>query len=220
MFGGSFNPIHLGHLLAAADVCEALALEQVLFVPAGVPPHKPATDMAPAPDRFEMTRLAVAAHPRFSVCELEMSRPEPSYTVDTLRALAERGDDALYLLLGSETFLDLPRWRAPREVAALARLVVVPRAGGAFDPGGSAARAVLDALDLAPFTRDAAGPPRAPVLVDAASLPISASDLRRRVREGQSLAYRMPDAVIGYIRRQGLYQGPAASTAPPAPEAR
>ena len=180
----------------------------VLFVPAGVPPHKPAADMAPAQDRFEMTRLAVAAHPRFTVSELEMSRPGPSYTVDTLRALAERGD-ALYLVIGSETFLDLPRWKAPREVASLARLVVVPRASAGFDPGGSAARAVPDELDLAPFTRDASGPARAPVLVDAASLPISGSDLRQRAREGRSLAYRMPDAVIGYIRRQGLYQGPA-----------
>ena len=208
MFGGSFNPIHLGHLLAADDVCEALALDQVLFVPAGVPPHKPAADMAPAQDRFEMTRLAVAAHPRFSVSELEMSRPGPSYTVDTLRALSERGD-ALYLLIGSETFLDLRSWKAPREVASLARLVVVPRASAGFDPGGSAARAVLDELDLPPFTREASGPARAPVLVDAASLPISGSDLRRRARDGRSLAYRMPDAVIGYIRRQGLYQGPA-----------
>jgi len=217
VFGGSFNPIHLGHLLAAADVCEALALDEVLFVPAGAPPHKPATDMAPAPDRFEMTRLAVAAHPRFSLCELEMSRSGPSYTADTLRALAERGGE-LHLLIGSETFLDLPRWRAPREVASLARLVVVPRAGGGFDPRGSAAQAVLDELDLAPFTRDASGPARAPVLVDAASLPISGSDLRQRVREGRSLAYRMPDAVIGYIRRQGLYQAPAP--APAAPETR
>ena len=212
MFGGSFNPIHLGHLVAADDVCEALALDQVLFVPAGVPPHKPIADMAPAQDRFEMTRLAVAAHPRFSVSELEMARPGPSYTVDTLRALAERGD-ALYLVIGSETFLDVPSWKAPREVASLARLVVVPRAGAGFDPGGSAARAVLDELDLAPFTRDASGPARAPVLVDAASLPISGSDLRQRVREGRSLAYRMPDAVIGYIRRQGLYQAPPTPTA-------
>jgi nicotinate-nucleotide adenylyltransferase len=213
VFGGSFNPIHLGHLLAAADVCEALALDQVLFVPAALPPHKPAADMAPAHDRFEMTRLAVAAHPRFSVSEIEMSRPGPSYMVDTLRALAERGDDALHLLIGSETFLDLPRWKAPREVASLARLAVVPRAGGGFDPGGAAARAVLDELDLAPFTRDAAGPARVPVLVEAASLPISGSDLRRRVREGRSLAYRMPDPVIGYIRRQGLYQTPVPAAA-------
>ena len=210
MFGGSFNPIHLGHLLVASDVCEQLALDQVLFVPAAAPPHKPAADLAPAADRLEMTHLAVAAHPRFAVSDLEMSRPGSSYTVDTLRALAERGD-ALHLLIGSETFLELPGWRAPREIASLARLVVVPRAGAGFDPAGAAARAVLDELGLAPFRRDASGPARAPVLVDAASLPISASDLRRRAREGRSLAYRMPDAVIGYMRRQGLYQAPAPS---------
>lgn len=210
MFGGSFNPIHLGHLLVADDVCERLALDQVLFVPAAVPPHKPAADLAPARDRFEMTRLAVAAHPRFAVSDLEMSRPGASYTVDTLRALAEGGDD-LFLLIGSDTFLDLPRWKAPREVAALARPVVVPRTGDGFDPAGPAARAVLDEVGLGAFSRDGAG--RGPIVVPAVSLPISGSDLRRRARAGRSLAYRMPETVIAYIRERGLYRVPAVTGA-------
>jgi nicotinate-nucleotide adenylyltransferase len=212
VFGGSFNPVHLGHLLVADDVCERLGLDQVLFVPAAVPPHKPAADLAPARDRFEMTRLAVAAHPRFAVSDLEMSRPGASYTVDTLRVLAE-GGGALHLLIGSDTFLDLGNWKAPREVAALARLVVVPRAGDGFDPAGPAARAVLDELGLEPFSCDGTGPGRAPIVVPAASLPISGSDLRRRAREGRSLAYRMPEPVIAYIRARALYRATAATPA-------
>ena len=212
VFGGSFNPIHLGHLLVADDVCERLGLDRVLFVPAAVPPHKPAADLAPAPDRFEMTRLAVATHPRFAVSDLEMSRPGASYTVDTLRALAE-GGDALFLLIGSDTFLDLCHWKAPREVAALARIVVVPRTGDGFDPAGPAARAVLDELGLDAFCRDGAGPGRGPIVVPAASLPISGSDLRRRAREGRSLAYRMPEPVIAYVRARGLYRAPVPAPA-------
>lgn len=204
VFGGSFNPIHFGHLLIADEVCERLALDRVLFIPAGVPPHKPGDELAPARDRFEMTRLAVRAHPRFEVSDLELVRHGPSYTVDTLRALAGQGE--LFLLIGSETFLDLLNWREPRQVAALARLVVVPRSGNAFDPEAPAAQKILHELALPGFVRDLSGPPRAPILVSAASLPISGSDLRRRAREGRSLAYRMPEAVAAYISEHGLYR--------------
>ena len=204
VFGGSFNPIHFGHLLIADEVCERLALDRVLFIPAGVPPHKPGGELAPARDRFEMTRLAVSAHPRFEVSDLELERRGPSYTVDTLRALAGQGE--LFLLIGSETFLDLLNWREPRQVATLARLVVVPRSGDAFDPEAPAAQKVLHELGLPGFVRGLSDPPRAPILVSAASLPISGSDLRRRAREGRSLAYRMPEAVAAYIREHGLYR--------------
>jgi len=204
VFGGSFNPIHLGHLLVADEVRERLALDRVLFVPAAVPPHKPAGELVPASHRFEMTCLAVATHPQFAVSDVELSRPGPSYTVDTLRALG--GRDELHLLLGSETFLDLLGWKAPREVASLARLVVVPRTGEGFDPEAPAAQKVLRELGLPAFTGTASRESRAPILVGAASLPISGSDLRRRAREGRSLAYRMPEAVIAYIRHHGLYR--------------
>ena len=204
VFGGSFNPIHLGHLLVADEILERLALDRLLFVPAASPPHKPAGDLAPARDRLEMTRLAVAGQPRFAVADVEIRRSGPSYTVDTLRALASEGD--LHFLMGSENFLDLLAWRAPAEVAALARLVVVPRSGAAFDPDAPPAQKVLHELALPPFTRDPRAPGHAPLLVAAASLPVSASDLRRRAREGRSLAYRTPDAVVAYIRAHGLYR--------------
>jgi len=188
IFGGSFNPIHFGHLLLADELCEALRLDRVLFVPAAVPPHKPAAELASAEHRYRMTVLAVREHPRFAV----------SYTVDTLVALKDEG--ALHLLIGSDTFLDLLSWREPRRVGRLARLVVVPRTGGDFDPEAPAAQKVLHELGLPPFG-DVAGP----VLYHAASLPISGSDLRRRAREGRSLAYRMPESVAAYIREHRLY---------------
>jgi nicotinate-nucleotide adenylyltransferase len=199
VFGGSFNPIHFGHLLLADEICEALRLDRVLFVPAAVPPHKPAAELASADHRYHMTALAVREHPRFAVSDIELRREGPSYTVDTLAAL--QGEGTLRLLIGSDTFLDLLSWRDPREVARLAQLIVVPRTGGDFDPDGPAAQKVLHELGLSAF-----GAADGPVLYRAASLPISGSDLRRRAREGRSLAYRMPEAVAAYIREQGLYR--------------
>ncbi len=199
VFGGSFNPIHFGHLLLADEICEALRLDRVLFVPAAVPPHKPAAELASAEHRYRMTALAVREHPRFAVSDLELRREGPSYTVDTLAALRDEG--ALRLLIGSDTFLDLLSWREPREIARLARLIVVPRTGGEFDPDGPAAQKVLHEFGLSAF-----GAADGPVLYRAASLPISGSDLRLRAREGRSLVYRMPEAVAAYIREHGLYR--------------
>ena len=216
MFGGSFNPIHFGHLLVADEIAELLALDRVLFVPAASPPHKPASELAPAAHRFEMTKRAVGEHPRFEVSDVELRRSGPSYTVDTLETLRPRGD--LHLLIGSETFLDLLSWREPRRVAALARLIVVPRSGGEFDPEGPPAQKVLSELGLGRFVSPSAGAqkwpplspsPRTPVLAPVASLPISGSDLRKRAREGRSLVYRMPLAVVAYISEHGLYRDPA-----------
>jgi nicotinate-nucleotide adenylyltransferase len=229
VFGGSFNPIHFGHLLVADEIAELLALDRLLFVPAASPPHKPAAELAPAAHRFEMTKRAVGEHPKFEVSDLELARSGPSYTVDTLEALRERGD--LHLLIGSETFLDLLSWREPRRVAALARLIVVPRSGNAFDPEGPLAQKVLKELGLGYFDSPSAGAqtsyplasppaaarqtpplspgPRTPILAPVASLPISGSDLRKRAREGRSLVYRMPLAVVAYIREHGLDRDPA-----------
>jgi nicotinate-nucleotide adenylyltransferase len=207
VFGGSFNPIHFGHLLLADEVAEVLDLDRLVFVPAAQPPHKPAGDLAPAQARYAMTALAVGRHPRFEVSDIELLRQGPSYTVDTLAALRPRGQ--LHLLIGSETFLDLLSWREPATVARLARLVVVPRNGADFDAEGLPAQKVLVELGLPGFHRvqpGAAAPPTAaPLLVAAASLPISASDLRRRAREGRSLAYRLPEPVADYLREHRLY---------------
>lgn len=190
----------------ADEVCEALRLDRLLLVPAAQPPHKPAAELAPAAHRYRMTALAVREHPRFEVSDVEITRSGPSYTVDTLAALQDRG--RLYLIIGSETFLDLLSWREPRRVAALARLVVIPRNGMGFDPETPAALKVMRELGLPGFVAAGAelSDDPAPILLHAASLPISGSDLRRRAREGRSLAFRMPEAVVSYIRDQRLYR--------------
>ena len=214
VLGGSFNPIHHGHLLLADEILEILGVDRVLFVPAAVPPHKASADLAPAADRFAMVQLAIAGHPGFAVSDLELRRPGPSYTVDTLRELSASGDE-LFFVIGSETFLDLLTWREPRQVAALARLVVIPRAGSSFDPQSAAAQKVLREIGIGEsgFAHVSPGtgpPPRAVLIAHVTSLPISASDLRRRVRMGRSLDFRLPPAVIEYVRRHRLYQaGPA-----------
>lgn len=208
VFGGSFNPIHYGHLLLADEVREALGLDRVVFMPAAVPPHKSPLHLAPARDRHAMVALAVAGHPAFAVSDLELRRSGPSYTVDTVAELRAVADDELFLLVGSETFLDLLSWKDAPRLAALARFVVVPRTGSAFDPDSVQALKVLREIGQSRFVRVGEGPPAADgvLVVHATSLPISASDLRRRARDGRSLAYRMPDAVITYIRAQRLYQ--------------
>ena len=208
LFGGSFNPIHYGHLLLADEVCEPLGLDRVLFMPAASPPHKSPLDLAPAAERYAMVKLATADHPAFAVSDMELRRPGPSYTVDTLAALRAASADELFLLIGSETFLDLLTWKDPARIATLARLVVVPRAGSAFDPESAPAQKVLREIGQERFVHAVSAPPADGVLiVHARSLPISASDLRRRARDGRSLAYRLPEPVIAYIRAHRLYQG-------------
>jgi nicotinate-nucleotide adenylyltransferase len=207
VFGGSFNPIHLGHLLMADEMLERLGLNRVVFVPAAAPPHKPASVLAPAEHRYEMVRLAVAGHPGFEVSDIELRRQGPSFTVDTVEALARPGLD-LFLLIGSETFLDLLSWRQPRRIVELARLVVVPRTGSAFDPESAAAQKVLREVGAEHFVGpDDPVTAASVIVVHAASLPISSSDLRARARQGRSLAYRVPEAVSAYIRRHRLYVG-------------
>ncbi len=208
IFGGSFNPVHYGHLLLADEVREVLGLDRVLFVPAAVPPHKSAAQLAPADHRYAMVVLATEGNPAFAVSDLELRRPGPSYTVDTIAALRAASDDELFLLVGSETFLDLLSWKDPVRLARLARLAVVPRAGSTFDAEGVPAVKVLREIGESRFVRVVdTVPPDGVLVVRAASLPISASDLRRRAREGRSLAYRMPDSVITYLRAHRLYQG-------------
>lgn len=214
VLGGSFNPIHLGHLLLADEIRERLNLDQVLFVPAAFPPHKPRRELASPEHRYAMVRLAIAGHSRFAVSDLEIRRPGPSYTVDTLLELRLGTDSSaeLFLLLGSETFLDLLGWRDPVRIAELARLVVIPRAGIPFDPEGEEARKILREIGqdllipIAPSGGVPTLPPRGVLLVPATSLPISASDLRRRAREGRSLSFRVPAAAEAYILEHKLYR--------------
>lgn len=186
VFGGTFDPPHLGHLVAAADAAEALGLGRVLWVPAAVHPLKLGSVQAPPALRLEMTRAAVRGDPRFEVDPLELERSGPSFTVDTLRELQARNPGAeLYFLTGADNLRDLPRWKEPGEVARLARLVVVSRQGEGVPPGL----------------------PYPAVAVPVTRVDVSSTEVRRRVRAGESIRYLVPEAVRAVIEREGLYQG-------------
>lgn len=190
VFGGSFDPPHLGHLVAAQDACTALALDTVLFVPAAQPPHKLGRVLSPPELRLEMLEAALAADERFEACELELRRPGPSYTVETLRQL--RGYHAgaeLHLLMGADQFGDFASWREPDEILRLAHLVVLSREGRE--------------VPMAP----------AHLRLDVTRLDISASDIRSRVASGAPIRYLVPDPVEAIIRREGLYAAPETAPA-------
>lgn len=198
VFGGTFDPIHVAHLAVAEEAAEAMGLEQVLFVPAGEPPHKPGRHITAAEDRLAMVELAIAGNDRFAVSRLELDRGGPSYTVDTLDALdaSRRSAGAagdLALILSADAFLDLMTWRDPRRIVQLARLVVAPRDG--YPDAGPAflTEHMPDLADRATF-------------LDAPRLQLSGSELRRRAAAGRSLRYLVPDAVAAYIGDHALYR--------------
>ncbi len=200
VFGGTFDPIHYAHLAVAEEAAETLGLERVLFVPAGEPPHKPGREITPAEDRLAMVERAIAGNARFAADRLEIDRPGPSYTVDTLEALrASRGAAGitgdLTLVLSAEAFLGLMSWREPRRILELARVVVAPRDGYPDAGPDFLAEHLPDLADRATF-------------LDAPRLRLSASELRARAATGRSLRYLVPDAVSAYISDHALYQNP------------
>jgi len=198
VFGGTFDPIHHGHLAIAEEAREALGLERVLFVPAAASPFKTDRDATDAPHRLAMVEAAIEGNPAFSCSQLELDRPAPSYTVDTLAVLAAQGTgpDALWLILSSEALAGLPRWRDPGRILDLARVGVVPRAG--HDPLGHGW-----AGDAFPGRGDRFA------FLSGPLLPISGSVVRRRAAAGRSVRYLVPDAVARYIKMYGLYSTPA-----------
>jgi nicotinate-nucleotide adenylyltransferase len=189
LLGGTFDPIHLGHLRAAENAREALELDRVEFVPSGQPPHRPGP-LSPALDRYAMVALATAGHPAFCPSDAEVARPGPSYTVDTIAALvSRRPQDRFALIVGSDTFPEMTSWREPERLFGLCEVAVVDRPGQ--EPES----------EVAPPYPGARGVSR----VRGATLPVSASLVRARVREGRSVRYLVPDAVAEYIAKRGLY---------------
>lgn len=196
VFGGTFDPVHLGHLILAEQCREQGRLDRVLFVPAARPPHKQEGALTPFERRVEMLALAIAGQPAFQIEELEKDRPGPSYTVDTLAALhARQGDVELFLLLGSDSLLDLPYWYEPVRILQLAGLLIVARPGWDMPPLESL-RATLKLPAEVPLRIQLVRSP----LIDLAS-----RDLRRRLAEGQSVRYMVPRAVEVYAREKNLY---------------
>lgn len=190
ILGGTFDPIHNGHLFVAEEARTVLGLERMILVPTGTPPHKSYPSMATAEERYEMTLLAAAGLPEYEATRIETDRPGNSYTLDTLREIgAAYPGTELFLVNGVDAVLDIMHWREPMQLIRHARLVVVSR------PGYLASR--LD--ELPPEIRAGL------IRIETACLEISATDIRNRVREGRNIAFLLPDAVRCYIMKKELY---------------
>ena len=197
ILGGSFDPVHFGHLLLAECCREQRQLDRVWFVPAADPPHKVRQLQASGRQRAEMLELAVADHDPFQLNRLELDRGGVSYTVETLAALARwQPDMEPFLLMGADTLADLPNWYQPAEVCRLATLVVVRRAG-APEPDFGALEGVVTPRRLDELRT---------LQVEMPLVAFSSSEIRRRVAAGKSIRYLAPSAVVRYIGQQGLYR--------------
>ena len=195
IMGGTFDPIHFGHLVAAQEVLWALGLEKMLFVPAGEPPHKISDGSSSVSHRVQMVKLAIACNPGFELSMVDASRPGKSYTVDTLRILREQLGSGveLFFVLGMDSLAELINWKDPAGIIAQCRLAVVNRPP-------------YPELELTALERELPGIADRLDVVFMPGIGTSASELRRRVAAGQPIRYQLPEAVEAYIGNHGLYQ--------------
>jgi nicotinate-nucleotide adenylyltransferase len=191
VMGGTFDPIHHGHLVAASEVAHRFGLDEVVVVPAGQPWQKSGRVVSPAEDRYLMTVIATAADPRFRVSRVDVDRDGPTYTVDTLRdlraELAASGEDAdLFFITGADALASIASWHAADELLGLAHFVGVTRPGHALtDPGM---------------------PSGSVTLVEIPALAISSTDCRERASRGEPIRYLVPDGVVEYVAKRHLYE--------------
>jgi nicotinate-nucleotide adenylyltransferase len=197
IYGGSFDPVHFGHLLLAESCREQCRLDQVWLLPADVPPHKTDRSLTSARRRIEMLQLAIGGHDAFQVSAMEIERGGVSYTVDTLTEIRRQRPDAeLFLLMGADTLYDLPNWRQPDRVCELAVPVVVQRSGSP-PPDLDLLQTIVTPERLATIRQHQVTMP----IIELAS-----SEMRRRVAAGESIRYRTPRAVEKYIETNRLYR--------------
>jgi nicotinate-nucleotide adenylyltransferase len=192
VLGGTFDPIHIGHLVVGEEARMKLGLSEVFFVPAGQPWLKQDRDITPAAHRVEMVRRAIADNPQFKLCTLEVERPGPSYTVDTLTMLQKQlGSKAsLFFILGRDTLAELPLWKEPQKVMQLCKLVVPPRLGSRdLRHLGKAIPGLLDKV----------------IQLDMPVIGISSSGIRQRIAQGLPIRYLVPPEVEKYITEQRIY---------------
>jgi len=197
LYGGSFDPVHYGHLLLAECCRETLALDEIWLIPAAIPPHKQTQDRAAAKHRLQMIELALAGHEQIRASSIETDRGGVSYTVETLAHVNTLHPQAtLFLLMGADSLRDLPTWREPEGICALS-LPTVVRRGSAAEPDFSVLASLVTAERLA-MIRSAQ--------VRMPLIELSSTDLRQRAAAGQSLRFRTPRAVEKYIETHGLYR--------------
>ncbi len=189
ILGGSFDPVHVGHLIVGQEAVDLLGLDVLYYVPCLFPPHKPDRTLAPARHRLRMLVDSSRDNPRFAVSDVELNRDGPSYSVDTLQAfraiLSTRSE--LYFVVGMDGLMEMNTWRKPEAIFNLARVVAVGRPGVGRDAAPSDFR-------------------RAAMTIDVTQVEISSSRIRQLVREGKSIRYLVPPGVAGYIQREGLYR--------------
>ncbi len=204
IFGGSFDPVHYGHLLLAECCREQCSLDRVLFVPADIPPHKQQQTRTPGRQRAEMLELAIAGNPALEVSRVELERGGVSYTVDTLAQLQQQHPhDELLLLLGADSLADLPHWKDPQRICQLATLAAVARPG----------QQTIDRDALAAMLHIANPVDIRLVTVAMPQIDLSSREMRRRVAAGESIRYRTPRAVEKYIETARLYAAASESSA-------
>ena len=190
--GGTFDPIHYGHLVTAEAALWKFALDEVVFVPTGHPWMKEHKEVSPAEDRYLMTVIATASNPRFSVSRIEVERDGPTYAVDTLQELRRQAEEELelFFITGADAILEIFQWKDPDEVLSMAHFIAATRPG--YD--------ITRLQEAAPTS-----PPHISVM-DIPALSISSTDVRRRVRDGEPIRYLVPEGVHAYIHKMGLYR--------------
>jgi nicotinate-nucleotide adenylyltransferase len=195
VMGGTFDPIHYGHLFAAAEARSAIGLDRVIFVPSGSPPHKNYGSMASPEDRYAMTKLAISGNPKFEISSIETGREGSSYTVDTLRefALIYPGSE-FFLITGLDAALDITNWHRYPDILSLCSVVVIARSGYIRDKIKELDAVIKESL----------------IILDTKTIDISATDIRNRLRAGARIRYMTPDAVCQYIEKKKLYSGTEA----------
>ena len=195
VLGGTFDPIHIGHLKVAEEVAARLELTRVLFIPAGQPWLKLNNAVSPVQPRLEMVRLAIADDPRFKLSTIEVERPGPTYSVDTIAQLQSQlgAGDEIFFVLGWDNLSQLPQWRQPQRLIEMCRLAAVPRVD-------------FPLPDLPALEKALPGITERVILFDRPRIDINASVIRQRVARGLAIDELVPAAVEGYIREQGLYR--------------
>lgn len=186
LMGGSFNPIHNGHLAAAEEAIKKYCLDEVVFIPCGKPPHKEVEDMAPAEDRYLMTAMAIAGKQEFSVSRYEIDKPDPSYTVDTMKFYKKQEPDAeIFFITGADSVIELDTWREPHRIFDYGYLIGATRPGYTVEKVPDVAGQVL--------------------WMEIPALGISATSIRKRIKDGLPVTYLMPAGVVEYIVSRRLY---------------
>ena len=212
ILGGTFNPIHYGHLAAADEVRERLKLNKILFIPSYLPPHKQEEDIPSAAQRFEMVRLAAAGNPNFETSDIEIKRRGKSYTIDTIEALYTTYPGAEFnFITGIDTFLEIQTWKDWEKLFSLCSFVVLSRPGYLFSDLVKIAfmkqsERELGKLDRGELAQTVVRSGALTVFLEMIALyDISSTDIRRRVKEGRSIKYHLPEAVEIYIMKNRLY---------------